>query len=148
MELDTELDGLTDALGESEALGERDNEEEALGDTEADTEALGDAEAEALEPAGAAVKVAPGVKGFHIAVKLITPSVITPVPTVKIISSSVTSVGKFATVSAVRAAGDAIHDLWISIEVAVVVVTKPVVRVTVPRARVPFTLRGVLRLCG
>lgn len=63
-------------------------------------------------------------------------------------SSLVTRVGKLVAVSATRAAGEAIHDFPAEIELAVVVVTKPVVRVVVPKAKVALAPRGVLILWG
>ncbi len=88
-----------------------------------------------------AVTIAPGLRGFQIAVKLIEPELIEAVPTVRMMSSSVIASGKLVTVSAAKAAGEAIQDLWTTMFVPVVVVIRPVVLVVVPNARVPLPVR-------
>lgn len=110
-EIEVEAEGETDELGETEELGESEREALAEGLIDFDTEAEGEADRLTLDAAGKATRLAPGVKGFQIAVRLITPPVITPVPTVRMMSSFVTKVGKFVAVSAARAAGEAINDL-------------------------------------
>lgn len=51
-ELETELEGETEELGEAELEGDSEGEELELGERELEAEALGDTEAEALEPTG------------------------------------------------------------------------------------------------
>lgn len=116
---ETELEGLRDwlELGDTELEGLREGEAEELGEVERDTEALGDwlalgeGEAETLEAAEAAVTEAPGLSGRHIQLNKICPAEILPVATVRMMSSSVMTSGKLATVSAAKAAGEAINAL-------------------------------------
>jgi hypothetical protein len=80
-----------------------------------------------------AIKVAPLLIGRQIAANRSLPAVILAVPTVKIMSSSVTIIGKLVAVSAASAAGVAIQLKNWCTALAVVEAINPVDKVGVPK---------------